>query len=373
MMLFPMISERKYPRALRVLVVAAVALSCTQPRSEPPAAESPDAPAATQPDPGSATGGAGTVAGGGGGAGGSAGSPGRGGQTGTRDAAVDMTPAVLTCKPGQHVCGPAGQQQCFADNDKTHCGASCVSCREPANGSAVCMNGACTVTCVGGYHACDAPAGQECKDSTDVRSCGTSCDPCPTRDYAEAICRNQTCDFSCSDGAVACLGSNGDRLACTPTRWDFESDKNDDDWQAALGNGVAGVENSIANGMGVGGGRARKVTVRVDSGDFQVIAVGGLCGGTVDLRSRTFSVQILVEGAPAGSTHMCGLGGFAIGSEPIGPKDREIPVPSGQWTQISYRFDDPRAVAMERLHIDCYMAATKSWTGAVYLDDIRLE
>ena len=148
---------------------------------------------APQPPPLGGSGGSAGSGGGGNGGNGGGGSGGSGGAStqpppgGTvRDGAVDRPPD-----------SPIDAPACTAS-----------ACPGPTSGSgtAVCVNGSCSITCNNGYHRC----GNTCALNTNPATCGTgpnSCSPCPAGPSgASPTCSGNplACGFACNPGYHSC-------------------------------------------------------------------------------------------------------------------------------------------------------------------------
>jgi len=167
---------------------------------------------APQPPPPGGSGGSAGIGGngiGGDGGGGSGGSSGGGAGASTqpppggavRDGAVDRPPD--------------------APIDAPACTASACPGPTSGNGTAVCVNGSCSITCNNSYHRC----GNTCALNTSPATCGTgpnSCSPCPAGPSgASPTCSGNplACGFTCNPGYHSCGSTcvaNGstDRNSC---------------------------------------------------------------------------------------------------------------------------------------------------------------
>ncbi|MBI3180928.1 MAG: VCBS repeat-containing protein [Myxococcales bacterium] len=108
----------------------------------------------------------------------------------------DVATHLCSCAAGYHRCGG----QCAPDYSPSLCGASCVQCTAPANGSPVCSSGSCDFACNAGYHRC----GNQCLPNNSVSSCGSSCTPCSPPANGTATCNGASCDFTCNAGYHRC-------------------------------------------------------------------------------------------------------------------------------------------------------------------------
>jgi hypothetical protein len=96
------------------------------------------------------------------------------------------TDAGSPCGAGTHACGAA----CFADDDGTHCGASCATC---SGSTPACVSGACACT----YGSC--PTGQACVSGACVAATCTGPSNC-----TNGMC----CSGTCMPGAECCVATD---------------------------------------------------------------------------------------------------------------------------------------------------------------------
>lgn len=140
----------------------------------------------------------------------------------TRDSTVACGASCVPChvpQQGSAICVPNGDDricdiqcpddvlfqrcgnECYERTDALHCGASCVDCGPTENGSSICRPSAddperyeCGVACFDGFHEC----GGRCVANDSILSCGSSCEPC---DPWMTVCVNGVC---CWDAAAVC-------------------------------------------------------------------------------------------------------------------------------------------------------------------------
>ncbi|MGE3628687.1 MAG: hypothetical protein AB7P00_02185, partial [Sandaracinaceae bacterium] len=165
------------------------------------------------------------------------------------------TCAIAACDPGWLDCDGEASNGCEVDGRTSlaHCGGCGRSCDEPANATAECIAGTCTITCDAGTLDCMGDAGCEavasspstcgscavsCGGATPLclpvpggYTCGASCggaqmlcgsscintqnDPlhcggcttvCPSPAHARATCSSSTCGIMCDPGWANCDG-----------------------------------------------------------------------------------------------------------------------------------------------------------------------
>jgi len=98
----------------------------------------------------------------------------------------------FTCLPGYHRVG----NSCVLNQDPWCCGAGCLTCTAPENGTALCSNGLCDFTCYEGYHRC----GSQCVTNYSENTCGSSCAPCTKPLNGFATCDGVSCGVECYPG-----------------------------------------------------------------------------------------------------------------------------------------------------------------------------
>jgi hypothetical protein len=170
--------------------------------------------------------------------------------------------------------------------------------------------------------------------------------------------------------------SQGLKTGCGLTSWDFE--QGDTTWTKLAADDVALGDVSISTARAFSGMRSTRVELQITPVRSRLWLQEWLCNcftGVMDSRGKTVTIQLYVEGAPAGAIHQCFLGGIAdnlIFLPMTG--GRNISVTSGVWTQIEYTFVEAQAQTLSFLILDCAMGGSDSpWTGAAYIDAATLE
>jgi hypothetical protein len=97
----------------------------------------------------------------------------------------------------------------------------------------------------------------------------------------------------------------------------------------------------------------------------------------MDRRGKTASLQFYVEGG-VGMVHQCGFGALAVvNGQNVGLPmngNRDIQVRSGEWTRLTYTFNEGQASSLFYLFVDCLMGVGGTpWNGAAYIDDEVIE
>lgn len=107
------------------------------------------------------------------------------------------------CGIGQTLCG----MSCVdLQISALNCGACGNSCGNPANGTASCAAGGCTVTCDRGFANCDGNLANGCEVQLDSNSmhCGACGRMCPGLPNGQNVCSASTCNLICNAGFGNC-------------------------------------------------------------------------------------------------------------------------------------------------------------------------
>jgi hypothetical protein len=100
-------------------------------------------------------------------------------------ASIEAGPDAPVCGAGTHACSG----QCYANDDGTHCGATCTAC---ASSTPACVSGACACS------ANSCPSGQACENGACVSA------PCTAGNCNGGMC----CNSACVVGATCCQASD---------------------------------------------------------------------------------------------------------------------------------------------------------------------
>ena len=107
----------------------------------------------------------------------------------------------IVCDVGYHI---ASDNKSCKEDSTTCCGELCKTCLIPIYGKATCIGGECGFVCNIGYEKCSGT----CVDlNTNASHCGTCNKTCTAPSNATATCANKTCGFECKTGYEKCSGA----------------------------------------------------------------------------------------------------------------------------------------------------------------------
>lgn len=144
------------------------------------------------------------------------------------------TVANTICQAGACVCGPGFHEctgTCFADDDITHCGASCTACIFPTFAvSSVCADGGCSATCSSSYTLCNANTpSAACVALTgstgDPMNCGTCGNVCTVPENGVSTCAGTPlkCGIACNSPPYNTACADASPPACVNTTNDVRN------------------------------------------------------------------------------------------------------------------------------------------------------
>jgi hypothetical protein len=236
------------------------------------------------------------------------------------------TSCVPTCPSTHHLCN--GNTTCKSNTDKQACGAGCVACPEPANSTAACTNGQCTLTCANGYHLC----GDTCKSNSSWESCGTRCSACPAAPSGEtsvcigaSVCENR-CLQSYSFGLD---GSSPSPLSVDTTSFP--------------GNGVSPTVSSMITSPVHGGTGAWKISGTTEASEhFISFRITPPCAGGSGSKPRLNNAQVRLwfrldgTGYTGGASIVLYVGHRTTsGTNLVSLSSLPIPAPNA-WNQVAW-------------------------------------
>ena len=100
---------------------------------------------------------------------------------------------------------------------------------------------------------------------------------------------------------------------------------------------------------------------------------GGVNGARLNLRGRTLSFWVYIDSSNAPPNgHRCAAGGFS-GQTPFSYDDPPQEFSTNRWAQTRITFTSDAAARPDYIGIDCRFNTSPSWSGTIYIDDIRLE
>jgi hypothetical protein len=212
--------------------------------------------------------------------------------------------------------------------------------------------------CMSGQHRC----GAACLADDDVDHCGPSCDACPAgNDRERRTCTSGVC-------ATACLVSCSENpTACGPASFNFESGS---DQGVTVDEG--GVTEMKAHGGRYSAASRKWFKSPVLEGGFMRLSLK-LCSGTTNLKGRTFSAWVYLEGADyvPGKSNVCSFGylvpgGYnSTGHSPVVGRDTWFRISASTFVETE----------TPELYVICWVqpAVGNSWSGVMYVDDVRIE
>jgi hypothetical protein len=210
--------------------------------------------------------------------------------------------------------------------------------------------------CGSGMHAC----ADGCRADDDAHACGTDCEVCTAPMHSVAICEAGLC-------ATRCELECPDRT-CGRARFDFESDTID---------GVELYASPAAEGDPIAtmflGRRVARVDVRFTGEARNIVVRGYPCSEAVDLRSRTLSARVRLEGPPLPTPapehslwlHVWSEAGNFGTSKVLNPA-------ANTWYTLSDLFQGDNDMQILGVGVFVHVSGT-DWTGSVYIDDLIIE
>ncbi|MBL8604802.1 MAG: hypothetical protein JNK72_22940 [Myxococcales bacterium] len=120
------------------------------------------------------------------------------------------TCAIGACNPGFADCNgnPADGCETVVNSDIANCGRCGNVCPRPSNGSPICTNGTCGIgACASGTADCDMNSANGCETtiSNNLNNCGACGRMCPTPANGSAVCVGGVCSLgTCNTGFVDC-------------------------------------------------------------------------------------------------------------------------------------------------------------------------
>ena len=272
---------------------------------------------------------------------------------------------LFFCALASGICTPKGGAgaTCTSGNQCTTAG-GCVD--------GVCCAATCTLACQG------------CARATTGQADGT----CAPRLQPKAGPTVPICAGACPPGYAICSGDTAG--VCSRRTWTFEAPPdqinklNPGEWIRATSATSAAIHSTIpVPAIRVHGGSVAARLRGNPPGDDPAFplnweAADGieLCpfGGSMDLRARTLTFFLFMDGPPAGSSQILRLpceilGSTFDGTQFIHNLTLDFTPQFGTWFSVSQTFQSS-ASGVTHLSIDCFF---DSWTGTAYMDDISIQ
>jgi hypothetical protein len=200
--------------------------------------------------------------------------------------------------------------------------------------------------------------GRACAGDT-VQACGLSCVACEVSgDRAVPTCDGTACGFACKGGAPTCSDNT-----CSRTLWDFESGS------------VDGITPRTPNGLALAARNfngAGAMAIDVASLGTEISFRIPVClSGVVDVRSKTFSLQVFFQGAaPGGEQYYVQA---SVPSPQTGAYLGNRGIAAQMWTAFSAPLDASQfsgTCSDVTVQVGSYGAA---FAGTIWFDDLKIE
>jgi hypothetical protein len=187
----------------------------------------------------------------------------------------------FACNPGFADCNMDPTDGCEVDTNGStaHCGACRAACN-PANATAACVAGACTITaCDDGFGNCDGnvPNGCETNVRTSVTHCGRCMNECPARANGFPGCVAGACVISCQSGFADCNDMEAD--GCEANTRTSTNNCGSCGRECMASGGTASCVSSVCRVAGCDAGRGDCDGMTANGCEVDVTSTVAHCGG----------------------------------------------------------------------------------------------